>query len=71
MYRLELLTRDRFTSTHNYGKFKISVYSLPRLVIKTTATKSIYRNESFEIKSWDGKQLKVNNGTWIAREKKK
>jgi len=69
-YRLQLLTNDRWTSTYNNGKFKIDPYSLPKLVITSNPTKSSYQYMRFEIKSWDGKKLKVNNDTWIARAKK-
>lgn len=70
MYRLELLTNDRWTSTYNLGEFKIDPYRLPKLVISSNPTKSSYQYMTFEIKSWNGKKLKVNNDTWIARAKK-
>jgi len=70
VYRLELLANERWTSTYNLGEFKIDPYRLPKLVITSNPTRSNYRYETFEIKSWNGKNLKVNNDTWVARAKK-
>lgn len=68
-YRLELLTKNRWTQTYNHGRFNININRLPEIVIDVNPSKSSYRYDSFLIKSWDGKKLKVNNDTWLAREK--